>query len=83
MQLPRLPQRTGSATYCKTDLSFDIEAGTGAATILFATGEPGASLEVGDLELLTVKLGEAPLPFRVTDSRLDRRAERMTENGEF
>jgi hypothetical protein len=51
----------------ETRLTFDLAAHDGRASIDMAAGTgPGASLEVGDLEILEVTSGGAPVPFVVT-----------------
>ncbi|MGE0872197.1 MAG: M1 family aminopeptidase [Kofleriaceae bacterium] len=47
-----------------TDLQFDVAQQTGRATITFGdNAQPGATLEIGDLTISSVKLGDADLAY--------------------
>jgi len=46
-----------------TALAIDVSALTGTATITFAAGEPGATLEVGDLMIDSITADGVGLPF--------------------
>ena len=54
-----------------TQLHMDVTAQTGTATITFAPGADGASLEVGDLMITSVTANGSALPFAVTGAQLD------------
>ena len=55
-----------------TRLAIDLTARTGTATIAFAASAgAGASLEIGDLDVQAVRIGDAAIPFAVTGAQLD------------
>lgn len=55
-----------------TDLAIDLAARTGTATIaLAASPTVGGSLEVGDLEILSVRVGDEPIEFFRDGAQLD------------
>ena len=50
-----------------TQLAFDLAAMTATATVTFAPSTaPGATLEIGDLQIQSVRVGGQPLEFLVT-----------------
>jgi len=55
-----------------TGLTIDLTAMTGTAVIeLGASAGPGASLEVGDLDIRAVRAGDGDVPFARTGAQLD------------
>ncbi|MBS1119128.1 MAG: metallopeptidase [Deltaproteobacteria bacterium] len=69
---PLLPTSNAAREIVDTRLAFDVTALTGAATITFGpSSDPGATLEVGDLAIDSVKLAGADLAFTAATARLD------------
>ena len=69
---PLPPTANKAREITDTKLSIDVTALTGTATITFGPATaPGASLEVGDLAIATVKSAGADVPFAVASSELD------------
>lgn len=54
-----------------TDLAVDVTARTGVAKVRFAAGEPGATLEVGDLTIDAVTVDGAAIATVRTGDKLD------------
>ncbi len=55
-----------------TKLAFDVTALSGTATVTFApSAEPGATVEVGDLAIETVKIDTTDISFAITAKKLD------------
>jgi aminopeptidase N len=64
---PLVPTANLAREIIDTKLSFDVAATTGTARITFAASDmPGATLEIGELEITNVLIaGEVPVEFRV------------------
>ena len=63
---PLVPTANPAREIVDTKLSFDIAATTGTARITFAASElPGATLEIGELEISSVTLADAAVEYRV------------------
>ncbi len=54
-----------------TGLSFDLAAGSATATIRIATDAAAMSLEAGEIDVSTVRAGDAELDWEQDDGRLD------------
>src|SRR5262245_56068925 len=66
------PTQNSTRDVGHTALAIDLAAHGGTATITFGASEaPGASLEVGDLDVRGVTRDGAPVQFAVVDHRLD------------
>ncbi|MCW5805260.1 MAG: peptidase M1 [Deltaproteobacteria bacterium] len=69
---PLTPTPNPAREVIATNLSFDVTLHTAMAVIeLGPSAEPGATLEIGDLGIQSVAVGEAALAFRVADKKLD------------
>src|SRR5690348_12168852 len=69
---PVQPTPNPSRDVVDTQLAFDVTALTATATITFAPSTtPGASLETGDLQIASVQLAGADLPFAASAGKLD------------
>jgi aminopeptidase N len=69
---PLLPTPNAAREIVDTKLAFDVTALTGAATITFGpSGDPGGSLEIGDLAIDSVTAGGADVAFTATAAKLD------------
>ena len=69
--VPSMPVPNPAREILDTKLAVDVTALTGKATITFAPGMVGASLEVGDLMISEVTRDGASVPFGVTGKQLD------------
>ncbi|MBK9030159.1 MAG: peptidase M1 [Myxococcales bacterium] len=66
------PMADPSRDVVATRLAIDLTELTGTATIELAAGAgPGASLEVGDLDVRAVRIGDTPIEFAIADAQLD------------
>jgi aminopeptidase N len=62
---PAVPTANPTRDIVETKLAFDVTALTGTSTITFAASEmPGATLEVGDLMLDSVRIGGVDLAYK-------------------
>ena len=69
---PVQPTANPSRDVVDTQLAFDVTALTATATITFAPSTtPGASLETGDLQIASVQLDGADLPFAASAGALE------------
>lgn len=69
---PTPPTANPAREVVDTQLSIDLAATTGTATIVLGPSSvPGATLEIGDLAIERVQLAGADLPFAANASRLD------------
>ncbi len=69
---PLQPTANPTREIVDTKLAFDVTALTATATITFgASGDPGATLEIGDLTITSVKLGGVDVAFSDTGATLD------------
>ena len=69
---PLPPTADPTRDVVSTRLAIDLTARTGTATIAFAASAgAGASLEIGDLDVQAVRIGDAAIPFAVTGAQLD------------
>jgi len=66
-----MPTPNPAREVVSTALSLDLTAMSGHATITLATGDAGATLEVGDLMIDSVMRDGAMVPFAVANKRLD------------
>ncbi len=69
---PLPPTANAAREIVDTKLAFEVTALTGAATITFGPStDPGATLEIGDLAIDSVKIGGTDVAFTATASKLD------------